>query len=71
MGRVAAGRASGVKIFFAKTNKCVIIIINPYRIGRVPGYQRPLQMPHSRAPEEIMLLLNIAKTKGEREEEGE
>ena len=34
MGRVAAGRASGVKIFFAETNKCVIIIINPYRIGR-------------------------------------
>ena len=31
------------KNFFAKTDKCVIII-NPYRIGRGPGYQRPPQV---------------------------
>ena len=49
MGRVVAGRASGVKLFFPKTDKCVIII-NPYRIGRGPGYQRPPQVSQSRAP---------------------
>ena len=70
MGRVAAGRASGVKPFFAKTDKCVIII-NPYRIGRGPGYQRPPQVSHSRAPVEIMLLLNIVKIRAEKEEESE
>ena len=42
-------------------------MINPYRIGRGPGYQRPPQVSHSREPVEIMLLLNIAKTKGEKE----
>ena len=41
--------------------KCVIL--NPYRIGRGPGYQRPPQVLHCRAPVEIMLLLNKAKTK--------
>ena len=69
MGRVAAGRASGVKLF-AKTDKCVIII-NPYRIGRGPGYQQQPQVSHSSAPVEIMLLLNIVKIRAEREEEGE
>ena len=62
MGRVVAGRAYHVNTFFAKTYKCVIII-NPYRIGRGPGYQQPPQVPHSRVPVEIMLLLNIVKTK--------
>ena len=60
MGRVAAGRASSVKPFFVKTDKCVIII-NPYRTGRGPGYQRPPQVSHSRAPVEIMLLLTMVK----------
>ena len=69
MERVGAGRPFGVK-FFAKTDKCVIVI-DPYRIGRGPGYQRPLQVSHSRAPVEIMLLLNIVKIRAEREEEGE
>ena len=41
--------------------------MNPYRIGRGPGYQQPPQVSHSRAPVEIMLLLNIVKTRGERE----
>ena len=62
MGRVAAGRASGIKTFFAKTYKCVIIN-NSNRIGRGPGYQRPPQVSHSRKPVEIMLLLNKVKTK--------
>ena len=35
--------------------------MNPYRIGRGPGYQRPPQVSHSRAPVKIMLLLNIVK----------
>ena len=46
-----AGRESVVK-FFAKTDKCVIII-NPYRIGRGLGYQRLPQVSHSRASVEI------------------
>ena len=33
----------------------------PYWIGRGPGYQRRPQVSHSRAPVEIMLLLNIVK----------
>ena len=69
MGRVAAGRASGVKKFF-KLYKC-IILINPYRIGRGPGYQQPPQVSQSRASVEIILLLNIAKIRAEREEEGD
>ena len=54
---------------FAKTDKCEII--NPYRIGRGPGYQQPPQVLHSRAPVEIMLLLNIVKIKAKKEEESE
>ena len=69
MGRVAVGRASGVKRF-ARLNECVILI-NRYRIARGPGYQRPPQVSHGRAPVEIMLLLGLVKTRGEREEEGE
>ena len=38
MGRVAAGRTSGIK-FFARLHKGVMLI-NPYRIGRGPGYQQ-------------------------------
>ena len=45
------------------------MIMNPYRIGRGPGYQRPPQVSHGRAPVKIMLLLNIVKTREEREEE--
>ena len=41
------------------------MLINPYRIGRGPGYQRLPQVPHSRAPVEIMLLL--VKTRADRE----
>ena len=37
MGKIAAGRASGVKLF-SRLYKCVLLI-NPYRIGRGPGYQ--------------------------------
>ena len=55
-----------VQNFFAKTDKCVIII-NPYPIGRGPGYQRPPRVSHSSAPVEI----NIVKIRAEREEEGE
>ena len=36
-----------------------------------PGLPTTAPVPHSRAPVEIMLLLNIIKTRGEREEEGE
>ena len=45
-------------------------MINPYHIGRGPGHQRPPQVLHGRASVEIMLLLGLVKTKGEREEEG-
>ena len=58
------------KTFLPDLYKCVIIV-NPYRIGRGPGYQRPPQVSHSRAPKEIMLLLNKVKIRAEREEEGE
>ena len=43
--------------------------MNPYRIGRGPGYQQLRRLPqvsHSRVPVKIMLLLNIVKTRGER-----
>ena len=43
------------------------MLINPYRIGRGPGYQRPPQVSHDRAPVEIMLLFGLMKTRGERE----
>ena len=68
MGRVAAGRASGRKIF-AKLYKC-IILINPYQIDHSPGYQQPPQVSHDRAPVQIMLLLGLVKTR-EREEANE
>ena len=55
--------------FLPDLYKCVIIV-NPYRIGRGPGYQRPPQVSHSRAPAKIMLLLNKVKIRAEREEEG-
>ena len=70
MERFAAGRASGAKLFFVQTDKCVIII-NPYRIGLGPGYQRSPQVSHRRASVKIMLLLNKVKIRAEREEEGE
>ena len=67
--KIAAGRASGVKLFarfIQMRNHCKFI-----PIGRGPGYQRPPQVSHSRAPAEIMLLLNKVKIRAEREEEGE
>ena len=36
-----------------------------------PGLPTTASVSHSRTPVEIMLLLNIAKTRAEREEEGE
>ena len=45
--------------------------MNPYRLGRVLGYPQPPQVSHGRAPVEIMLLLGLGKTRGEREEKGE
>ena len=47
------------------------MMIKPYQIGRGPGYQRPPLVLHGRAPVKIMLLLNLVKTRGKREEEGE
>ena len=57
----------GVDQFFCKTDKFVIII-NLYLIGCNPSYQQLSQVPHSRAPVEIMLLQNTVKAR-EREEE--
>ena len=45
------------------------MLINPYRIGRGPGYQRPPQELHGTSPVEYMLLLGLVKTRGEREGE--
>ena len=64
MTKVAAGKASGVKRF-GQNIECVVMI-NPYQIGRGPGYQRPPQVSHSRAPMEIMILLGLVKTIEER-----
>ena len=47
------------------------MIMNPYRIGRGLGYQRPSQVSHSKAPVEIMLLLNIVKEQKERRKANE
>ena len=46
------------------------MLINPYRIGRGPGYQRPPQVSRGKVPVEIMLLLGLVKTRREGEEEG-
>ena len=45
--------------------------MHPYRIGRGPGYQRPPQVLHGRAPVEIMLLLGLGKTRRERRKASE
>ena len=37
------------------------MMINPYRIGRGPGYQQLPQVLHDWAPVEIMLLLGLRK----------
>ena len=68
MGKVAAGRASGRKIF-AKLYKC-IILINLYQIDHTPGYQQLPQVSHDRAPVQIMLVLGLVKTR-KREEASE
>ena len=47
------------------------MMMNPYRISRGSGYQQPPQVSYGRAPVEIILLLGLVKTGGEREEEGE
>ena len=47
------------------------MLINLYRIGRGPDYQRLLQVLHGRAPVEIMLLLGLVKTKEERRKASE
>ena len=39
------------------------MLISPYRIDRGPGYKQPSQVPHGRAPMEIMLLLGLMKTR--------
>ena len=47
------------------------MIMNPYRISRDLGYQRPPQVWHSKAPVEIMLLLNTVKEQKERRKASE
>ena len=47
------------------------MMMNPYTIGRGPGYQRLPQVLHGRAAVKNMLLLGVVKSKGKREEEGE
>ena len=47
------------------------MIMNPYWIGRGPGYQRLPQVSHDRAPVETMILLGSVKSGGKREEEGD
>ena len=47
------------------------MIMNPYRIGRGPGYQRPTQVSFGGAPVAIILLLNVVKTRGERRKASE
>ena len=57
------------KVFLPKTYKCVMVM-NPCWIGCGPGCQRPPHVSHGKATVEIILLLGLGKTKGEREEEG-
>ena len=56
--------------FLPKHTKCVMIM-NQYQIGRGPVYQRPAQVPHGRAPVEIMLLLGLVKAREKKEKASE
>ena len=45
-------------------------MMNSYRIVLGPGQQRPPQMSHGKAPV-ITIILELEKSRGEREDQGE
>ena len=61
MGRVAAGRASGVKLLFQIIQMRYVDKSIPDRSR--PGNQQPPQVSHCREPVEIILLLGLVKTR--------
>ena len=69
MGRVAAERASGVKLFCQNRQMRNHYQSIPDRLQ--PRLPMTPQVSHSRAPVEIMLLLNVVKIRAEREEKSE
>ena len=42
------------------------MMMDPYRIGRSPGYQQPPQVSHSRKAVKTMSLLGLGKTREEK-----